>query len=330
MTSRRALVLAGGGIAGIAWETGVLRGIADESPAAARLLLESDVLVGTSAGSTVAAQLGSGRTLDVLFDRQTAEASAEIDPGVDIEAITELFLDALQQPRDGTWNKTSSLCADRGGGAGNRNRSRDRPARGDRPAPAVARLAGPGAAGHRNRHGDRRIGGFRPGFRRRARRRGGGQLCGAGRVAAGHHRGPALHGRRRRQLGQPQRGRRLRCGGGVGACRRRMRRRRSGPGRPPRSPPSAAGRSLCSPTTTRWRPLVPIRWIRAAASARRWRDARRAAGKPRRSRGFLASDQAAGPSSPLDRGPLRLVGVQHRSGSRRHPGRAWPARDRLR
>ena len=97
-------------MAGIAWETGVLRGIADESPAAAQLLLESDVLVGTSAGSTVVAQLGSGRGLDVLFDRQTAEASTEIDPGVDIEAITELFLDALQQPRDGTWNKTSSLA----------------------------------------------------------------------------------------------------------------------------------------------------------------------------------------------------------------------------
>ena len=34
MTSRRALVLAGGGVAGIAWETGILRGIADESPVA--------------------------------------------------------------------------------------------------------------------------------------------------------------------------------------------------------------------------------------------------------------------------------------------------------
>ena len=73
MTTRRALVLAGGGIAGIAWETGVLRGIADESPAAARLLLDSDVLVGTSAGSAVAAQVGTGSTLEALFDRQVAE-----------------------------------------------------------------------------------------------------------------------------------------------------------------------------------------------------------------------------------------------------------------
>ena len=40
MTTRRALVLAGGGIAGIAWETGILQGIADESPEAARLLVK--------------------------------------------------------------------------------------------------------------------------------------------------------------------------------------------------------------------------------------------------------------------------------------------------
>lgn len=106
MTTKRALVLAGGGIAGIAWETGVLRGIADESPAAARLLTESDVLVGTSAGSAVAAQLSSGHTLDELFDRQVAEASAEIDSGVDLETITEMFLTALGEPYEDTLDRT--------------------------------------------------------------------------------------------------------------------------------------------------------------------------------------------------------------------------------
>jgi NTE family protein len=98
VATRRALVLAGGGIAGIAWETGVLRGIADESPAAARLLLDSDVLVGTSAGSAVAAQIGSGSTLEVLFERQVAESSAEIDSGADVDEIAELFLAALAEP----------------------------------------------------------------------------------------------------------------------------------------------------------------------------------------------------------------------------------------
>jgi NTE family protein len=98
VTTRRALVLAGGGLAGIAWETGVLSGIADESPVAARLLLDSDVLLGTSAGSAVAAQISSGCALEELFNRQVAETSAEIDPGVDIDAITELFLAALSDP----------------------------------------------------------------------------------------------------------------------------------------------------------------------------------------------------------------------------------------
>ena len=91
-------MLAGGGLAGIAWETGVLRGIADESAATATALLDSDVLVGTSAGSTVAAQLGSGLGLDALFDRQTAPSSAELNPNVGVEEITELFLTAMMEP----------------------------------------------------------------------------------------------------------------------------------------------------------------------------------------------------------------------------------------
>jgi NTE family protein len=99
-------VLAGGGIAGIAWETGILRGIADESPAAARLLLDSDVLLGTSAGSAVAAQIGSGSTLEELFERQVAESSAEIDSGVAVDDIIELFLTALAEPYDGALNRT--------------------------------------------------------------------------------------------------------------------------------------------------------------------------------------------------------------------------------
>jgi NTE family protein len=94
----RALVLGGGGVAGIAWETGILVGVADESPAAARALLDSDVLLGTSAGSAVVAQIGSGESLTELFTRQVDESSAEIDPGVGIDAIAELFLAALSDP----------------------------------------------------------------------------------------------------------------------------------------------------------------------------------------------------------------------------------------
>ena len=98
MTSRRALVLGGGGLAGIAWQTGILLGIADDVPAAAQALLQSDVLLGTSAGSAVVAQISSGLSLADLFARQTAEESAEIDPGVDIEGIADLLLTALSDP----------------------------------------------------------------------------------------------------------------------------------------------------------------------------------------------------------------------------------------
>ena len=66
-----ALVLGGGGVAGVAWHTGVLLGLAESGadPSAA------DLLVGTSAGSTVAAQLGGGYRLADLFARQVDPAT---------------------------------------------------------------------------------------------------------------------------------------------------------------------------------------------------------------------------------------------------------------
>jgi NTE family protein len=105
------LVLAGGGLAGIGWETGILRGIADESPETASALLDIDVVVGTSAGSTVGAQLGSGLGLDALFDRQTGAPSAELDPGVGIDDITDLFLAAMLTPNATTAEKLQKIGA---------------------------------------------------------------------------------------------------------------------------------------------------------------------------------------------------------------------------
>jgi NTE family protein len=105
------LVLAGGGLAGIAWETGILRGIADESQATVEALLAADVLVGTSAGSTVAAQLGSGLGLDALFERQTAESSAELNPEAGIDEITELFMAAVTTPNTSKAEKLQKIGA---------------------------------------------------------------------------------------------------------------------------------------------------------------------------------------------------------------------------
>jgi NTE family protein len=96
--AKSGLVLAGGGLAGIAWETGILCGIADSAPDVARRLLGADVLLGTSAGSTVAAQVGSGASLDELFARQVDDASYELDSGVDVDDIAELFIGAMSVP----------------------------------------------------------------------------------------------------------------------------------------------------------------------------------------------------------------------------------------
>jgi NTE family protein len=70
MTNGQALVLGGGGVAGISWITGLLAGLAE----AGQDVTGADVVIGTSAGANVAAQLGSGLSLDELFARQVDPA----------------------------------------------------------------------------------------------------------------------------------------------------------------------------------------------------------------------------------------------------------------
>jgi NTE family protein len=55
-SNNRALVLAGGGAAGNAWQLGLIAGLSD----AGVDLTEADLIIGTSAGSTLAAQITSG------------------------------------------------------------------------------------------------------------------------------------------------------------------------------------------------------------------------------------------------------------------------------
>jgi NTE family protein len=97
-----ALVLAGGGLAGIAWETGFLLGVEDESPAAATALRSAGVLLGTSAGATVTAQLTSGLALADLYARQLASASHEITPNIKFNDLLGLFEETVQQREDGS------------------------------------------------------------------------------------------------------------------------------------------------------------------------------------------------------------------------------------
>lgn len=55
------VVFGGGGVAGIAWETGVLAGLSDapDGISAAQMVDAADVVIGTSAGAVVAAQLAT-------------------------------------------------------------------------------------------------------------------------------------------------------------------------------------------------------------------------------------------------------------------------------
>ncbi|MEU5395869.1 patatin-like phospholipase family protein [Streptomyces tibetensis] len=93
-----ALVLGGGGVGGIAWITGLLAGLAD----AGQDVTGADVIVGTSAGSVVAAQLGSGRPLEELYARQVDPAlqAAEIMAEMDLDAFAAQMGAALDGAAD--------------------------------------------------------------------------------------------------------------------------------------------------------------------------------------------------------------------------------------
>lgn len=84
----RALVLAGGGVAGIAWELGVLEGLARNGID----VTDADLVIGTSAGSVVGAQLLSGTPLPDLVERQINPP-----PGSDREIAVSFDLAALME-----------------------------------------------------------------------------------------------------------------------------------------------------------------------------------------------------------------------------------------
>src|SRR5262249_61874483 len=72
--TRRALVLGAGGETGIAWEVGLLAGLAAHGVD----LAAADLVVGTSAGAGVAARINSGVSLAALYEQQLAPADGEI------------------------------------------------------------------------------------------------------------------------------------------------------------------------------------------------------------------------------------------------------------
>jgi NTE family protein len=91
-------VLGAGGHAAIAWETGVLAGLAD----AGVHVCDADVIVGTSAGSLVGAQITSDLTLEALFQRQVDpdRQTKENPPPVDFTRWRDDFMRAREGPGD--------------------------------------------------------------------------------------------------------------------------------------------------------------------------------------------------------------------------------------
>lgn len=93
MSLERAVVLGGGGVAGIAWAAGLLAGL-DE---AGVTLADADLVVGTSAGSVVGAWLTTGMPPAQMRARQVdpARQTPELAATVDLEALAEQFAQAF-------------------------------------------------------------------------------------------------------------------------------------------------------------------------------------------------------------------------------------------
>jgi len=92
-TRTRALVLGGGGVAGVAWELGILIGLHDTGVD----VRGADVIIGTSAGSVVGAQIASGADLESLFASQLTpvEQSKERMVAFDVTQMMEAFSQAV-------------------------------------------------------------------------------------------------------------------------------------------------------------------------------------------------------------------------------------------
>ncbi|MBO0708582.1 MAG: patatin-like phospholipase family protein [Candidatus Dormibacteraeota bacterium] len=85
--SRRALVLGGGGMTGIAWEIGLAAGLLE----AGIDLASADLVVGTSAGSVVGAQLLSQASTEDIYAAQLEDASGERASRIGLGAIVRLM-----------------------------------------------------------------------------------------------------------------------------------------------------------------------------------------------------------------------------------------------
>jgi NTE family protein len=93
---RRALVLGGGGITGVAWELGMISGLRERGVD----LTGAELIVGTSAGSVVGAQLATGVDPDERYAAQLAPPDGEVAAALGTGAMLRLGLAAVTGSRD--------------------------------------------------------------------------------------------------------------------------------------------------------------------------------------------------------------------------------------
>ena len=86
-----ALVLGAGGVTGVGWEVGMLTGLLD----AGVNLSGAELVIGTSAGAAVAAQVTSGTPLVELFARQVEPKSGELPARLSTSTLLKLVWYAL-------------------------------------------------------------------------------------------------------------------------------------------------------------------------------------------------------------------------------------------
>ncbi len=92
----RALVLGGGGITGVAWELGMLSGLREHGVE----LTDADLIVGTSAGAVVGAQLATGVDPEERYAAQLVPPDGEVAAALGTGAMLRLALAAVAGGRD--------------------------------------------------------------------------------------------------------------------------------------------------------------------------------------------------------------------------------------
>ncbi|GAA2710913.1 patatin-like phospholipase family protein [Actinoplanes palleronii] len=107
----KALVLGGGGVTGVAWEIGLLHGLAEHGVD----LTDAGLFVGTSAGSSTAAQVLSGVPLADLYEAQLAGPGTEIPARLGLGGLLQYLVAGIwpgDPARGRAWLGRRALRAD--------------------------------------------------------------------------------------------------------------------------------------------------------------------------------------------------------------------------